>query len=80
MVFIYEILKIIFFTRFFKKSQFFEKKNYKILNDHLIVHKWIETFLDLRNILLIICTYHHVWAILLIISNLCINNIKIYLR
>ena len=26
MIFIYEILKIIFFTRFFKKSQFFLKK------------------------------------------------------
>ena len=33
MIFIYEILKIIFFTRFFKKSQFFwEKKEEKITN------------------------------------------------
>ena len=31
MIFIYEILKIIFFTMFFKKSQFF-KKNNKFLN------------------------------------------------
>ena len=39
MIFIYEILKIIFFTRLFKKSQFFLIKNSKFLNSHLIVQE-----------------------------------------
>ena len=45
MVFIYKILKIIFFTRFFKKSQFFFKK------------KQFFIFWSMRNIMLITCTY-----------------------
>ena len=50
MVFIYEILKIIFFTRFFKKSQFFFLKN-KFLNSKLF--KSDNNFFKLKNVPLI---------------------------
>ena len=39
MVFIYEILKIIFLQGSLKNLNFFEKKNSKFLNSHLIVQK-----------------------------------------
>ena len=43
--FIYEILKIIFFLQgSLKNLNFFEKKNNKFLNSHLIVKKWTTIF------------------------------------
>ena len=91
MVFIYEILKIIFFVRFFKKSQFFFQKNSKFLNSQLF--KGDNNFFKLRNIplmiyqpvLIIINEPHIIYQLVLIIIyrshiidnlNLFINNIK----
>ena len=60
MVFIYEILKIIFLQGSLKNLNFFEKKNSKFLNNHLIVQKWKSNFSDQKNVLLIIYICHHV--------------------
>ena len=91
MVFIYEILKIIFFTRFFKKSQSFYKKNSKFLNNQLFKNN--NNFFKLRNvslivyqsILIIMYGSHIIYQHILIIMygphiidnlNLFINNIE----
>ena len=46
MVFIYKILKIIFFTRFFKKSQFFYKKKKQFFKHSLDCLKVNNYFLE----------------------------------
>ena len=72
MIFIYEILKIIFFTRLFKKSQFFLIKNSKFLNSHLIVQEWTIIFLGMVDNLYLLS---YMGLTSLTISNLFINNI-----
>ena len=91
MVFIYETLKIIFFTRFFNKISIFLKKNSKFLNSELF--KSDNNFFKLRNIplivyqpvLIIMYEPHIIYQLVLIIMygpyiidnfNLFINNIK----
>ena len=77
MIFIYEILKIILFTRFFKKSQFFEKKNIANFKQSFDCSKVNNNFFEYKK-----CTIDYLYLsscmspTLLTISNLFINNIE----